>query len=159
MDRGRLTSVKGVLFWAVIDHASLDEVFGWYYPPSTLQEVHHNGPSDEMWFMLGTHEVRFSKVEFCLITELRFRVVLDTNNYVSVDNGLHHRYFGGKDEILSFELRDVLRRGEFQKAYDSVKPCLIYMLNWILMGLDERVKIPVWQLRSVDDLDGFDAFP
>ncbi|KAK2658804.1 hypothetical protein Ddye_005337 [Dipteronia dyeriana] len=109
--------------------------------------------------MLGSHEVRFSKVEFYLITGLRFGVVPDTSSYVSVDNGLHHRYFGGKDEISSFELRDVLRRGEFQQAYDSVKSYLIYMLNWILMGLDERVKIPIWQLRLVDDLDGFDAFP
>ncbi|KAK2658891.1 hypothetical protein Ddye_005424 [Dipteronia dyeriana] len=123
-----------------------------------LREVHHNGPSDDMWFLLGTHEVMFSKVELCLITGLRFGVVPDTSSYVSVDNGLHHRYFGGKDEILPFELRDVLRRGEFQQAYDSVKLCLIYMLNWILMGLDERVNIPVWQLWLVDDPVGFDVF-
>ncbi|KAK2652130.1 hypothetical protein Ddye_011986 [Dipteronia dyeriana] len=71
-----------------------------------LREVHHIGPSDEMRFMLGSYEVRLSKVEFCLITGLRFRVVPDTRNYVSMDNGLHHRYFGGKDEISSFELRD-----------------------------------------------------
>ncbi|KAK2655692.1 hypothetical protein Ddye_008744 [Dipteronia dyeriana] len=124
-----------------------------------LHEVHHNVPSEEMWFMLGSHEVRFLKVELCIITGLRFGVVPDTSSYVSVDHGLHHRYFGGKDEISSFELRDVLRRGEFQQAYDSVKLCLIYLLNLILMWLDERVKIPVLQLRLVDDLDGFDVFP
>ncbi|KAK2645915.1 hypothetical protein Ddye_021110 [Dipteronia dyeriana] len=124
-----------------------------------LREVHHNGPSDEMRFMLGTNEVRFSKVEFYLITGLRFRVVPDTSHYVNVDNDLHHRYFGGKDEISSLELRDVLRLIEFQQAYDCVKLCLIYMLNWILMGLDERLKIPVWQIRLVDDLDAFDMFP
>ncbi|KAK2657807.1 hypothetical protein Ddye_010859 [Dipteronia dyeriana] len=102
-----------------------------------LREVHHNGPSNEMRFIIGIHEVRFSKVEFGLITRLRFGVLPDTSRYVSVENGLHHQYFGGKDEISSLELRDVLRRGEFQQAYDSVKLCLIYMLNWILMGLDE----------------------
>ncbi|KAK2665030.1 hypothetical protein Ddye_003604 [Dipteronia dyeriana] len=109
-----------------------------------LRGVHHNGPSDEIRFMIGTHEVRFSKVEFGLITGLHFGVLSDTSRYVSVENGLHHRYFGGKDEISSLELRDVLRRGAFQQAYDSVKLCFIYMLNWILMGLDERVKILVW---------------
>ncbi|KAK2652330.1 hypothetical protein Ddye_012186 [Dipteronia dyeriana] len=123
-----------------------------------LWEVHHNRPSDEMRFILGTHEVRFSKVEFCLITGLWFRVVPDMSRYVIMDNGQHHRYFGGKGEISSVELRDVLRCGEFQQAYDSVMLCLIYMLNWILMGLDEGVKIPVWQLLLVDDLDAFDAF-
>ncbi|KAK2659326.1 hypothetical protein Ddye_005859 [Dipteronia dyeriana] len=110
-------------------------------------------------FSGGSHEVRFSKVEFYLSTGLRFGVVPDTSSYVSVDNSLHHRYFGGKDEISSFKLRDILRRGGFQQAYDSVKLCLIYMLNWILLGLNERVKIPVWQLQLVDDLDSFDAFP
>ncbi|KAK2647624.1 hypothetical protein Ddye_015113 [Dipteronia dyeriana] len=112
-----------------------------------------------MRIMIGTHEVRFSKVEFRLIIGLRFGVLPDTSRFVSVDNGLHHRYFGDKDEISSLELRDVMRRGEFLQAYDSVKLCLIYMLNWILMELDKRVKIPIWQLQLVDDLDGFDAFP
>ncbi|KAK2653577.1 hypothetical protein Ddye_013433 [Dipteronia dyeriana] len=79
-----------------------------------LWEVHHNGPSDEIRFMLGTYEVRFSKVEFCLITGLRFGVVPDTSRYVSVDNGLYHCYFSGMDEILSIELRDVLRLDYFQ---------------------------------------------
>ncbi|KAK2649048.1 hypothetical protein Ddye_016537 [Dipteronia dyeriana] len=79
-----------------------------------LREVHHNGPSDEMRFMLGTNEVNFSKVEFYQITGLRFRVVPDTSRYVNVDNGLYHRYFGGKDEISSVELRNVLRLDEFQ---------------------------------------------
>ncbi|KAK2633949.1 hypothetical protein Ddye_028741 [Dipteronia dyeriana] len=124
-----------------------------------LREVHHNKQSDDMRFMLGTHEVKFSMVKFCLITGLRFRVVPDTNRYVNMDNGLIHRYFGGRDEILPVELRDVLSRDEFQQAYDIVKLYLIYVLNWILKGLEERVKIPVWQLRLVDDLDAFDAFP
>ncbi|KAK2634743.1 hypothetical protein Ddye_029535 [Dipteronia dyeriana] len=123
-----------------------------------LREVHHNRWLDEMRFMLGTNEVRFSKVEFCMITVLQFEVVPDTSRYVNVDNGLHHWYFGGKDEISSVEFRDVLRLDEFQQAYNCVKLCLIYMLNWILMGLDERLKIPVWQIRLVDDLDAFDVF-
>ncbi|KAK2652430.1 hypothetical protein Ddye_012286 [Dipteronia dyeriana] len=72
-----------------------------------LREVYHNGPSYEMLFMLGIHEVRFSIVEFCLITGLRFIVVPNTSRYVSIDNGLHDRYFGCKDEISSVELRDV----------------------------------------------------
>ncbi|KAK2638475.1 hypothetical protein Ddye_026270 [Dipteronia dyeriana] len=108
-----------------------------------LWEVHHNGLSDKKRFILGTHEVRFSKVGFCLITGLRFGLVQNVSRYVNVDNGLRHRYFGGKDEISYVELRDVLRHSEFQQAYNSVKICIIYMLNWILMGLDERVKILV----------------
>ncbi|KAK2661930.1 hypothetical protein Ddye_000504 [Dipteronia dyeriana] len=50
-----------------------------------LREVHHTGPSDEMHFLLGNQEVRFSKVEFCLIIGLRFREVPDMSRYDRVD--------------------------------------------------------------------------
>ncbi|KAK2655079.1 hypothetical protein Ddye_008131 [Dipteronia dyeriana] len=94
-----------------------------------LQELHHNGSTDEMWFMLGNHEVRFSKVEFCLITGLRFGVVSDTTLYASMDNGIHQLYFGGIDEVLFEELRVVLNLNEFQQLYNGVNLCLLYMLN------------------------------
>ncbi|KAK2658587.1 hypothetical protein Ddye_005120 [Dipteronia dyeriana] len=57
------------------------------------------------------------------------------------------------------EIRDVVTVVEFGEAYDAVKLCLIYMLNWILMGVDKRFKIPVWQFWLVEDLDAFNAFP
>ncbi|KAK2642298.1 hypothetical protein Ddye_024061 [Dipteronia dyeriana] len=58
-----------------------------------LRELYHNRPDDEIWFMLETYKVRLSKVEFCLITGLQFRVVPDTTWYRSEDNGIHRRYF------------------------------------------------------------------
>ncbi|KAK2638124.1 hypothetical protein Ddye_025919 [Dipteronia dyeriana] len=108
-----------------------------------LREVHHTGPSDEMHFMMGNQKVRFSKVEFCLIIGLRFRDVPNTSRYAIVENGIHEHKFVGRDEISFGELKDVLSLCQFQQAYDSVKLYLLYMLNWILMGLDERVKIPI----------------
>ncbi|KAK2638789.1 hypothetical protein Ddye_026584 [Dipteronia dyeriana] len=124
-----------------------------------LREVHHTRASDGMYFMLGNQEEGFLKVEFYMIAGLRFREISDTSWYDSVDIGIHERYFVGKDEISFEELRDVLSLSQFQQAYDSVKLCLMYMMNWILMGFDERVKIPVWQFRLVKDLDAFDVFP
>ena len=123
-----------------------------------LRELHHDGPEDEMRFLLGKHEVRFSKVEFCLITGLKFGVIPDTASYAMVENGIHERYFQGR-EIEFEELRAVVRSGVFAEQYDAVKLCLLFMLNWILMGVDERDKVPVWQFRLVEDLDAFDAFP
>ncbi|KAK2645824.1 hypothetical protein Ddye_021019 [Dipteronia dyeriana] len=120
-----------------------------------LRELHHNGPTDEMQFMLGNQSVRFSKVEFYLIAGLRFGVVPDTTKYAAVENGIHQRYFPGVDEVSLKEIRGVVTVAEFGKAYDTVKLYLIYMLNWILMGVDERFKIPVWKFRLVDDLDAF----
>ncbi|KAK2647262.1 hypothetical protein Ddye_022457 [Dipteronia dyeriana] len=123
-----------------------------------LRELDHDGPTDEMRFLLENHVVRFSKVKFSLITGLRFGVVPDTSMYVAVENDIHQWYFSGHDEVSLDDLRVVLTRREFQQAYDTVKLCLIYMLNWILMAVDERLKIPVWQFRLVEDLNAFDAF-
>ncbi|KAK3224546.1 hypothetical protein Dsin_011571 [Dipteronia sinensis] len=124
-----------------------------------LNRLHHDGSADEMRFMLDHQSIRFSKVEFCLITELKFGVIPDTARYDMVENGIHQRYFGGLDEVDYEQLRPVLRIGVFEQQYDAVKLCLLYMMNWILMGLDEREKIPVWQIYLVEDLDAFDAFP
>ncbi|KAK2658595.1 hypothetical protein Ddye_005128 [Dipteronia dyeriana] len=90
-----------------------------------LRELDHDGPTDEMRFLLGNHVVRFSNVEFSLITGLRFGVVPDTSMYVAVENGIHQQYFPIHDEVSLDDLRVVLTRGEFQKAYDVVKLCLI----------------------------------
>ncbi|KAI9182091.1 hypothetical protein LWI28_021979 [Acer negundo] len=124
-----------------------------------IRELHHDGPEDKMRFLLGRHSVRFSKVEFCLITGLKFGELPNTSTYDMVENGIHQRYFEGRDEVEYAELKAVLRIGVFSEQYDAVKLCLLYMLNWILMGLDEREKVPVWQFRLVEDLDVFDAFP
>ncbi|KAK2655723.1 hypothetical protein Ddye_008775 [Dipteronia dyeriana] len=121
------------------------------------QELDNDGPTDEMWFLLGNHVVRFSKVELCFITGLRFGAVPDKSLYVAVENFIHEQYIPGADEVSLEELRVVLTLGEFQEAYDAVKLCLIYMLNWILMGVDKRLKIPVWQFQLV--IFAFEVIP
>ncbi|KAK2648973.1 hypothetical protein Ddye_016462 [Dipteronia dyeriana] len=123
-----------------------------------LRELDHTRPTDEMRLLLENHMLWFSKVEFYLITGLRFGVVPDTGLYAAVENGIHQRYFPRGDEVSLEELRVVLSLREFQEAYDAVKLCLIYMLNWMLIGVDERFKILVWQFRLVEDLTAFDAF-
>ncbi|KAK2657925.1 hypothetical protein Ddye_010977 [Dipteronia dyeriana] len=79
--------------------------------------------------------------------------------YAEVENDIHQRYFHGADEVSLEEMRVVVTVREFREAYDAVKLYLIYMLNWILMEVDERFKILVWQFRLVEDLDMFDVFP
>ncbi|KAK2658566.1 hypothetical protein Ddye_005099 [Dipteronia dyeriana] len=148
-----------IMFWAFTENASGDEVFGGVIHRLLLREVYHYGPTDEMQFMLGNQSVSFSKVEFCLITGLRFGVVPDRTKYAEVENGIHQRYFPRVDEVSLEEIRGVVTVEEFGEAYDVVKLCLIYMLNWILMGVDERFNIPVWQFQLLEDLDEFDAFP
>ncbi|KAK2658687.1 hypothetical protein Ddye_005220 [Dipteronia dyeriana] len=73
-----------------------------------LQEFDHDRPTDEMRFFLVNHVVRFSKVEFSLITGLSFGVVPDTSMYVVVENGIHERYFPTHYEVSLDDLRVVL---------------------------------------------------
>ncbi|KAK2648540.1 hypothetical protein Ddye_016029 [Dipteronia dyeriana] len=105
--------------------------------------------------MLGNHSVRFLKVKFGLITGLWFGVVPDTSVYSEVENDIHHRYFPEAGEVSFMEMRVVLTLKEFYEAYDAVKLCLINML----IGVDERFKISVWQFQLVEDLDEFVVFP
>ena len=91
--------------------------------------------------MLGKHIVRLSNVGFCLITDLKFGDDPDTMRYDMVENGIHERYFQGQ-EVEIEELKALLRAGNFHEQYDAVKLCLLFMLNWILMGFDERDKVP-----------------
>ncbi|KAI9153521.1 hypothetical protein LWI28_012586 [Acer negundo] len=56
-----------------------------------------------MRFLLGRHSVQFSKVEFCLITGLKFRELPNTSTYDMVENGIHQRYFEGRDEVYDTE--------------------------------------------------------
>ncbi|KAK2647867.1 hypothetical protein Ddye_015356 [Dipteronia dyeriana] len=124
-----------------------------------LRELHLDDLTDEMQFMLGNQSVRFLKVKFYLIPGLRFGVVPDMTKYATVENDIHQRYFPGADEVSLEEIRGVVTIAGFGEAYDTVKLCLIYMLDWILMGVDERFKIPVWQFRLAEDLNAFDGFP
>ena len=64
-----------------------------------LRELHHDESTDEMRFMLGKHSVRFSRVYFCLITGLKFRAIPDTTLYEDMENGIHQRYFSGRELV------------------------------------------------------------
>ncbi|KAK3192918.1 hypothetical protein Dsin_024228 [Dipteronia sinensis] len=46
-----------------------------------LRELYHDGPTDEMRFILGNQNVHFFRVEFCLITGPKFGVILDIDVY------------------------------------------------------------------------------
>ncbi|KAK2640373.1 hypothetical protein Ddye_028168 [Dipteronia dyeriana] len=56
-----------------------------------LWDLDNDEPTDEIQFLLGNHVVRFLKVEFSIITRLRFGVVPDTSMYVAVENDIHEQ--------------------------------------------------------------------
>ncbi|KAK2641862.1 hypothetical protein Ddye_023625 [Dipteronia dyeriana] len=135
------------------------QFFGTVVHRLLLREIHHDGSPDEMRFLLGNVSVRFSKIEFCLITRLKFGIVPDTSKYLEVENGIHQRCFGGRNEIKIEELKERVQQGQWTEQFDVVKLCLLLLLHVFLIGRDERGSVPIWQVRLVDNLDGFDVFP
>ncbi|KAK2640504.1 hypothetical protein Ddye_028299 [Dipteronia dyeriana] len=109
--------------------------------------------------MLGPCSVWFSRIEFCLITGLKFGAISNTDLYEDVSNGIHHRCFGGRGAVTFAELKARIQQGQSQEQFDAVKLCLMYMVNCVLIRAEERKYVPIWQLRLVDDLDTFNAFP
>ncbi|KAK3222384.1 hypothetical protein Dsin_009409 [Dipteronia sinensis] len=83
----------------------------------------------------------------------------DTELYEDVPNGVHHMYFNGRDVVTFTELEASIEQGQWQEQFDTVKLCLLYMLNCVLIGAKERASILIWQLRLVDNLEVFNAFP
>ncbi|KAK2660948.1 hypothetical protein Ddye_007481 [Dipteronia dyeriana] len=100
----------------------IDDALNWVLAELVVEDRHRFMASYFGHFLTMHRPVKFSggvihqlllRGEFCLITGLRLRVVPNTSRYVNVNNDLHHRYFDGKDEISSMELRNVLRLNEF----------------------------------------------
>ncbi|KAK3193028.1 hypothetical protein Dsin_024338 [Dipteronia sinensis] len=108
-----------------------------------LRELQHDEPSDEMRFMLGPRSVWFSKVEFCLISGLKFGAIQDTVLYEDVQNGIHHKYFGGRATVTFAELEARIEQGQWQEQSDAVKLCLMYMLNCVSIRAEERNSVPI----------------
>ncbi|KAK3198445.1 hypothetical protein Dsin_021860 [Dipteronia sinensis] len=104
---------------------------------------HHDGPNDEMRFTLGHRSIWFSKVEFCLITGLKFGAIPDTAVYEDVQNGIHHMYFCGRAAVTFPELEASIEQGQWQEQSDAMKQCLLYMLNCVLIGVEERNFVPI----------------
>nr|GEW69605.1 phospholipase-like protein [Tanacetum cinerariifolium] len=74
-----------------------------------------------------------SREEFCLVTGLRFRVEywVDYNN---------------DDDPIPF------RRRMFSSAKDGI-------LQFVLLGFEDRRRVPDWILKLANDIDGWDKYP
>ncbi|KAL5780141.1 hypothetical protein ACOSQ2_010878 [Xanthoceras sorbifolium] len=123
-----------------------------------LMEIWHDSPRDEKRFRLGQHIVQFSKVEFCLITRLKFDQISDTSAYADVLNDIHSKYFRKRTDVKVEDVKFLLKRRQYAIPHDALKLLLILMLQNFLYGSDDKTNIPVWVLQLVDDLETFDAF-
>ncbi|KAK2655379.1 hypothetical protein Ddye_008431 [Dipteronia dyeriana] len=114
-----------------------------------LNRVHIEFTNEERcWFMVSCfghfltmhREMNFSGgvIHRLLLRELHHKGPTDEMQFMLGNQSVR---FSRADEVSLEEIRGVVTAGEFREAYDVVKLCHIYMLKWILMGVDERFKI------------------
>ncbi|KAK2638071.1 hypothetical protein Ddye_025866 [Dipteronia dyeriana] len=112
------------------------------------REVNHPGGNiDEMWFRVGQTDIRFGKLEFCLVTGLQVGMI-PTNvvhGYEDVDGGVLERCFDGK--LPTFHvIINWLDERNFDQPDDAIK-------------IEYGKNVPRWACMFVENLTAFECFP
>ncbi|KAK3194079.1 hypothetical protein Dsin_025389 [Dipteronia sinensis] len=69
------------------------------------------------------------QVEFCLITGLKFGAILNTELYEDVPNGIHHKYFSGRDMVTFAEIEARIEQ-ERKKGLQSLYGSCALLITW-----------------------------
>ncbi|KAJ4712336.1 Phospholipase-like protein [Melia azedarach] len=123
-----------------------------------LHEVVTEGVEKEMWFLVGGSTVRFSHVEFGLVTGLTFGPYpSDTTE----STRLRDMYFGGQTSMELKDLQEAYKAIDFRLIddLDAVKLSLYVLMDLFLLGRGQRYHTDMWILQMVDDLEQFNRFP
>ena len=87
----------------------------------------------ELWFGIERSKIRFSKREFCLVTDLKCDCLSNVINEL-VDSGIHKRYFNKKFYLLVKSLGEAFMKVEFKNKKDALKMALVLFVELILMA-------------------------
>ncbi|KAJ4706646.1 Phospholipase-like protein [Melia azedarach] len=123
-----------------------------------LHEVEIDGDEQEMWFLIGETPMRFSRIEFALITGLTFGPYLE----VSVDSHrLQDLYFGLKPAPNLDDIDSAFYALDFTAIddMDAVKITLYYVLERVVIRRARRYLADLWLMGLVDNLDEFNKYP
>ncbi|KAK0596212.1 hypothetical protein LWI29_013689 [Acer saccharum] len=125
------------------------------------REVNHSGGNaDEMWFRVGQTDIRFGKLEFCLVTGLQFGTIPTSvvRGYEDVEGGVLDRCFDGK--VPTFHtILNRLDEGNFDKSDDVIKLSYLFLLGHVLLGNEYGKTVPRWACMFVENLIAFECFP
>ncbi|KAK2664664.1 hypothetical protein Ddye_003238 [Dipteronia dyeriana] len=125
-----------------------------------LRQIESHNKS-EMWFAVGGKTFRFSIEEFCLITGLKCGP--DPPLVVKKKRDGTGSF---RSSMLNCEVRFNNKTLEaiFKAAFsdsdeDMVKLALLYFLETVLFGKDQKVFIGVHHVELLKDLDTFNKYP
>ncbi|KAK2637712.1 hypothetical protein Ddye_025507 [Dipteronia dyeriana] len=125
------------------------------------REVNHpGGNTNGMWFRVGQTDIRFGKLELCLVTGLQFGMI-PTNvvhGYEDVGGCVLDRCFGGKLPTFHMII-NLLDAGNFDQPDDAIKLSYLFILGHVLLGIEYRKTVPRWACMFVENLTAFECFP
>ncbi|KAL5856251.1 hypothetical protein ACOSQ4_006053 [Xanthoceras sorbifolium] len=122
------------------------------------QIYRHDTRHNEMWFRMGKIDIRFGKLEFVLVTGLRFGPVPRHTVQGYTEVWVLDRCIGGIVSTFG-HIIDRLERGRFDETDDTIKVAYLLFCGHILLGIKWRKIVPRWLCFLVDDLHSFEAFP
>ncbi|GJY00301.1 hypothetical protein Tco_0357319 [Tanacetum coccineum] len=108
--------------------------------------------------------IHFRREEFCLVTRLRFGV--DYSDEYKKEGPIPFRcraFTLAKDDkpIRGSMLEAKINSDSFYRIndHDAVSLCCVAILQFVLLGLEDRRKVPNWILRLANVRDDWDIYP
>ncbi|KAK0596224.1 hypothetical protein LWI29_013836 [Acer saccharum] len=119
--------------------------------------------ASSLWYHIGNGFIRFSLVEFYLVSGLTFTEYSKTTSelFKQKNSRLRRIYFQGSKVKVKMIVDWFWNLGPNNKITDDdvVKLALILFFEMTLVGKDDRTTILYWALELVDDLEAFNKFP
>ncbi|KAK0574579.1 hypothetical protein LWI29_025748 [Acer saccharum] len=115
----------------------------------------------EMWFAVGGNRLRFSIQEFCLITGLECGPEPPVLSKEKGDGcgSFRSSMLNGEVRFNNKTLEAMFRAASSDNDEDMVKLALLYFLETVLFGKDQKVHIGAHHVELLEDLETFNKYP
>lgn len=129
----------------------------------TREIVRVDARDDEFWFMIGHKPIRFSRLEYALVTGLRFGDShFDVHGDVTPPVGsVFDRYPEVRDGRPLDSIRDLFIGGHFRaQSGDALKVAKVLCAYYLIFGVDGGKYIAdPWMWTLVEDTETWESFP
>ena len=145
---GKLLEMNDLKFFGQLVHQVL------------LRQVQSTNKS-EMWFVVGGKRFRFSIQEFCLVTGLECGNDPPVVRKEEGDSSGRFRssMLNGEVRLNNKTLEALFRAASSDNDEDMVKLALLYFVETVLFGKDQKVHIAAQHVDLLEDLDAFNKYP
>ncbi|KAK2653500.1 hypothetical protein Ddye_013356 [Dipteronia dyeriana] len=114
-----------------------------------------------MWLAIGGKTFRFSIEEFCLITGLEcgHDPPLVVKEKKDGSGSFWSSMLNGEVRFNNKTLETIFKAASSDSDEDMVKLALLYFLETVLFGKDQKVFIGAHHVELLEDLDTFNKYP